>query len=595
MAETFSPKLDRLAQCRHIRFLNPYSYGSMNDRREAWRPTLPPKANSVTIGASSSSEAIRGAAQHAFNRPSTAASTSQPTKSLPSPSARLAAAAAGSARVPVIPVKPAQNATVTTSVGSAAYSRGRPPPGVEKQSSNAGLVYKPTLSSTGQSKAQQGIPQGGSTAQAAARMASKSRSPARRIAYTPSAQDNALMPNYQSALLAGKAASSRSQDAPGPSLSHSQAGTPLAEQPTLSLKQIPYLPKKSPTQSSPDPAAGKLAGAAAAQAAITHAQPLPTTTSPRFETSPGFFPFSNVDSFSLSPDRSTFEESLVVTPTASTFASPIGIDIPISSSAQKLPGATASSNGAYIKDRRTGKAESSLADAIVASSLASSRAPSPTKVDASLRSTRRSRSLSHTSLPLVTPHFHHHQKVADSFTKTSHAVPRSLKHTLRKHSGKDEIEDDEEVTKRGRKHFMRKHPHKHHEGDRKRWRDRVTERERKRYEGVWAANRGLFTFWENEPGFGESWKRAPEADLVVNIVVRDIWDRSRLPKDVLEEIWDLVATSEDAQSLQRDQFVVGLWLIDQRLKGRKLPVRVSSDVWNSVRHTTGVKISRKPY
>lgn len=112
---------------------------------------------------------------------------------------------------------------------------------------------------------------------------------------------------------------------------------------------------------------------------------------------------------------------------------------------------------------------------------------------------------------------------------------------------------------------------------------------------MWAANRGLFTFWEEEPAFGESWNRGPEYDVVVNVAVRDIWERSRLPRDVLEEIWDLVATSGDAQALQRDQFVVGLWLIDQRLKGRKLPLRVSSDVWNSVRHTQGVKIKRKPY
>ena len=82
--------------------------------------------------------------------------------------------------------------------------------------------------------------------------------------------------------------------------------------------------------------------------------------------------------------------------------------------------------------------------------------------------------------------------------------------------------------------------------------------------------------------------------MVVNVVVRDIWERSRLPKDALEEIWDLVASNEQAMALRRDEFVVGLWLIDQRPKGRKLPPRVSQSVWGSVRHTQGVKVSRKP-
>ena len=88
-------------------------------------------------------------------------------------------------------------------------------------------------------------------------------------------------------------------------------------------------------------------------------------------------------------------------------------------------------------------------------------------------------------------------------------------------------------------------------------------------------------------------KSVPIEDLVLNVVVQDIWERSRLPRDMLEEIWDLVAEEGD-RSLTREQFVVGLWLIDQRLKGRKLPVKVSVSVWSSVRHLQGVKISSKP-
>jgi len=122
----------------------------------------------------------------------------------------------------------------------------------------------------------------------------------------------------------------------------------------------------------------------------------------------------------------------------------------------------------------------------------------------------------------------------------------------------------------------------------------VTERERKRYEGVWAANRGLLLNHEAEATtLGDLRPGVSKSDLVANVVVRDLWGRSRLPRDVLEEVWDLVAP-ENTQWLNREEFVVGMWLIDQRLKGRKLPVQVSPSVWSSVRHPQGVKISSKP-
>jgi len=131
--------------------------------------------------------------------------------------------------------------------------------------------------------------------------------------------------------------------------------------------------------------------------------------------------------------------------------------------------------------------------------------------------------------------------------------------------------------KHRKKRMVRKHPNKHHEGDRKRWRDAVTERERKRYEGVWAANRGLFL------------EEAP--DDVVNFIVRDIWLRSRLPEHELEDVWDLVEDSFPGR-LCKEEFVVGLWLIDQRLKGRKLPTKVSPTVWASVRGLQGIKVKK---
>ncbi|KAG7290726.1 hypothetical protein NEMBOFW57_000729 [Staphylotrichum longicolle] len=136
--------------------------------------------------------------------------------------------------------------------------------------------------------------------------------------------------------------------------------------------------------------------------------------------------------------------------------------------------------------------------------------------------------------------------------------------------------------------------HAHHEGARRRWRDEITARERRRYEAVWASNRGLFL----RPGWGlqyqdregltreEAVERSrafdgPEAELVVNVVVRDIWSRSRLPADELAEVWDLV-DREGKGALGREEFVVGLWLIDQRLRGRKIPARVGRSVWESV-------------
>ena len=209
----------------------------------------------------------------------------------------------------------------------------------------------------------------------------------------------------------------------------------------------------------------------------------------------------------------------------------------------------------------------SLANAMVASSLASSRAPSPTKLH----------------LPPPRRHgkahslFHRSQSTEEMSRTPSPA--KQMRQTLR--TAKKGEEEEEELYKAKRTHFMKKHPNKHHEGDRKRWRDSVSEAERKRYEGVWAANKNLL--------------HPPEAIVtsqtpVLDIVVRDIWRRSRLPDDVLEEIWNLVNMAGGA--LGKDEFVVGMWLIDQRLRGRKLPLRVSESVWGSVRMLSGIKLPK---
>ena len=200
---------------------------------------------------------------------------------------------------------------------------------------------------------------------------------------------------------------------------------------------------------------------------------------------------------------------------------------------------------------------STLADTIVAASLASSRAPSPTKMPPPPPRRHRSHSL-----------FRNHHSQGQKPRTPSPA--KAMRQTMR-----EPLPSDVDIEYNKRSISMRKHPHNHHEGDRKIYRATVTERERRRYDGVWAANKGL-------------WMDASSSDNVLNLVVRDIWSRSRLPDDVLGDIWDLV-NIHGGDRLNRGEFIVGMWLIDQRLKGRKLPFVVSESLWNSVRLLHGVK------
>ncbi|KIW90787.1 uncharacterized protein Z519_08570 [Cladophialophora bantiana CBS 173.52] len=246
-------------------------------------------------------------------------------------------------------------------------------------------------------------------------------------------------------------------------------------------------------------------------------------------------------------------------------------------------------------DSRTGMTASSLADAMVAGSIAATHtgsrgaSPASNKVPPPIPR-RRSKSVGAFESARQLMHLPAMRNETISQTPKLKPLPvRPMRQTLRNPSPE---RDEPPEEKRGRRHW-RRHPNMHHEGDRRRWRDKVTERERKRYEGVWAANRGLLLDYDlGKPGSGPRKDGTPVTDLVVNVVVRDIWERSRLPKDVLEEIWDLVA-QPGAKTLNREEFVVGLWLIDQRLKGRKLPIKVSPSVWSSVRHPEGVKFSNK--
>ncbi|KAG0648868.1 Increased rDNA silencing 4 [Hyphodiscus hymeniophilus] len=128
----------------------------------------------------------------------------------------------------------------------------------------------------------------------------------------------------------------------------------------------------------------------------------------------------------------------------------------------------------------------SLANAIVASSIASSRAASPS---------RSQQSILHPPPPPPrrSPHKHlFHSSKEISRTPSPAKQQGVLRATLRKPKGDEDV-DEGEVRRKKKAHLMKKHPNKHHEGDRKRWRDEITERERKRYEAVWASNRGLYT------------------------------------------------------------------------------------------------------
>jgi Cytoskeletal-regulatory complex EF hand len=225
----------------------------------------------------------------------------------------------------------------------------------------------------------------------------------------------------------------------------------------------------------------------------------------------------------------------------------------------------------------SGMTTESLANAIIASSLASSRAPSPYNPLPPLPPPRRSRS--HSLL--------HPGDILKKDIRKTPSPPKGFRQTLR-----DPPKPDEEANKNAnRRHLIKHHPHKHHEGDRRRWRQEVTEAARKRYEGVWAANKGLWV-----PPESMLYRMFPDlpralvvSDLVVHLVVRDIWTRSRLPDHTLEQIWNLV-DRKGIGMLAREEFVVGLWLIDETLRGHKIPVKVPDSVWDSVRHSPGIKL-----
>ncbi|KAH1715494.1 Increased rDNA silencing protein [Aspergillus fumigatus] len=236
-------------------------------------------------------------------------------------------------------------------------------------------------------------------------------------------------------------------------------------------------------------------------------------------------------------------------------------------------------------DYSPGLDEEAMSDAIVASSLASRKAFSAKKVPPPPPPQRQLR-----THPLLRPN------TPSSDSPRSSSPAPSLRHTLRPATKVGEEELDHH---KHRKHIIRRHPHKHHEGDRKRWQSEVTEKERKRYEGVWAANKGLLIPISNSKERSSLEEVSCEgyppsaSEMVLNIAVREIWARSRLPSSILEKIWNLV-DRQKIGLLTREEFVVGMWLIDQQLKGHKLPVEVPGSVWDSVRGVPGIRIPKVP-
>ncbi|KGQ03096.1 Increased rDNA silencing protein 4 [Beauveria bassiana D1-5] len=158
-----------------------------------------------------------------------------------------------------------------------------------------------------------------------------------------------------------------------------------------------------------------------------------------------------------------------------------------------------------------------------------------------------------------------------------------LLHTLRQpHS---EPEEGHDRQRKSHRHRLHGNKHTHHEGSRRRWRDQVSEKERKRYEALWASNRGLLLTHESPSASVGSGLGTELSECVANVVVRDIWKRSRLPTEELAEVWELVDRGHRGY-LTRQEFVVGMFLIDQRLRGRKLPPKVSDSIWGSVNGVT---------
>lgn len=73
--------------------------------------------------------------------------------------------------------------------------------------------------------------------------------------------------------------------------------------------------------------------------------------------------------------------------------------------------------------------------------------------------------------------------------------------------------------------------------------------------------------------------------------VREVMVKSKLPNSVLAKIWRLADVDEDGL-LDRDEFALGMYLIDLRLEGHDLPTRLPRHlVPPPKRNTTKAKLA----
>ncbi|KAE9977957.1 hypothetical protein EG328_001750 [Venturia inaequalis] len=229
----------------------------------------------------------------------------------------------------------------------------------------------------------------------------------------------------------------------------------------------------------------------------------------------------------------------------------------------------------YIKTISPHITGDSLANAMVGANLAIRNSPP------------RHTPLSKTPPPIPAPrrkkdHDHH---LGGVFHRTrSHSPPKKQPMVVK--TLREDKTGDSEILKN---HKFR-HPNKHHEATRERWQDKVDAAALKRYEGVWASNKGIYI---QDPA---------ATNEVAGIAVREIWSRSGLSTQKLAQIWVLVGgggtgsvargPGHSRASLTKEQFVVGMYFIDMVLKGRNLPQVVGESVWNSVR-ASGLSIAIK--
>lgn len=159
--------------------------------------------------------------------------------------------------------------------------------------------------------------------------------------------------------------------------------------------------------------------------------------------------------------------------------------------------------------------------------------------------------------PLPAPERHHDWKLPLKITAAAIPFTQRLHTHLHRHS----------------EPFNEDTPWRSHKDNRT-----TTAAERKRYSTMWNAN--CDRYLELLPSDVAASAQIPPASRMLGLVVAAIWSRSNLPKELLSNIYTMVDKHRDG-TLDKQSFVVGMWLIDQSLYGRKLPSELPQELWNS--------------